>query len=266
MKSYLKLLLVIALAVGVAGYFAAASSTRDKMERELSASLGRSVKVKSASFILPPAVKLQGVEVPAADGSSWSLHGATLVLRSGGRPRERQFELSGRLGHTDYPDLGAVNAVGTCIKDGGPIDATVRWTGADLPKLAPYLQPVLGVAPVRGTADVETQLTLHQGIVMAHNSVTATGVAFAGAEPTTLGPDGNRLIELLRDKEGKIHLSFIVTGKLGEKLDWSDLTTGAMREAMRQAMSRSILQVMSDTEQNRPVEERMRRKLDTLDR
>ena len=49
-------------------------------------------------------------------------------------------------------------------------------------------------------------------------------------------------------------------------MDWSDLAAGAMREAMRQAMSRSIQQVLSDTEQNKPVEELMRKKLDTLDR
>lgn len=265
MNSKLKVLLVIALAVGVAGYVVAASSTRRKLEAKLSGSLGRPVSVRSASFLLPPAVKLHGVEVPPSETSPWGLQAATLVLRPGARPREKRFEVAGRLAHKDHGDLGAIKANGARI-EGGPVDATVHWTGAELAKLAPHLQPVLGVAPVRGTADVESKLTLHRGVVMAHNTVTAAGVAFAGNEPTTLGPDGNRLIELLRDKEGKVHISFIVAGEPGKQLDWSDLAAGAMREAMRQAMSRSILQVMSDSDQGRPVEERMRNKLDTLDR
>ena len=195
----------------------------------------------------------------------WNLRAVSFALQPGTRPREQEFSLSGRLDDRNGHPLGTVEARGTSFP-GGPLDADVTLSYGDVAELAPYLRRVLGTAPSRGAVQVETRLTFHQGVLMAHNDVTATGVLFSDNQPTTLGPDGNRLVELLKDREGKIHLSFIVAGKPGEKMDWSDLAAGAMREAMRQAMSRSIQQVLTDTDPDKPVEELMRKKLDSLDR
>ncbi len=257
-------LIAIAAVAGIT--LAGVSSLRGRMQAELTAVCGRPVTVRSAVLTLPPAVRLVGVELPAIRGEErLPLRVDSIEVRPGARPRERRFSLSGRLEDGQGKKLGGVNAQGTYLI-GGPIDAEVALTYDDLGDLAPYLRKVLGSAPARGSMEMQTRLTVHEGVLMAHNDVTATGVAFAGNEPTTLGPAGNRLLELLRDKEGKVHLSFIVAGKLGGEMDWSDLSAGAMRDAMRQAMSRSIQQVLTDTEQNKPVEELLRRKLDSLDR
>lgn len=342
------ILWVVAIAAAVGFYLVAVSSLRGRMEAQLSAACKRPVTIQAVQIVLPPAIRLTGLEVPAMRGedrspikvdsiqarlaaSAWGqgqpggdlevshpqiyiewtqqakelsalgvspvalpsgtpiaqarIHGGELTfvdrlavpnvfwnvrdlsfaIRPGVRPQEREFALSGRLDGTEGPPLGRVEARGTAFP-GGPVDAVVKLSYGDLGKLAPYLRPVLGTAPSRGAVEVETRLTLYQGVLMAHNDMKATGLFFTDTQPTALGPDGNRLVELLKDREGKIHLSFIVARKPGEKTDWSDLAAGAMREAMRQAMSRSIQQVLSDTEQNKPVEELLRRKLDTLDR
>lgn len=338
----------VAIAAVAGIYLAAVSSLRGQMEEMLSTACKRTVTIQSARFVLPPAIHLTGLEVPAGRGEDrsplkvdmiqarllasawgqgqpggevevihpqlyiewtreaktlaelggspvvvtsgipiaqarisdgeitfidrlavpnvfWNLRAASFSIRPGSRPLEREFVLSGRLDDRNGRPLGTVEARGTSFP-GGPIDAVVKLSYGDLVELAPYLRRVLGTAPSRGSVEVETRLTLHQGVLMAHNDVTATGVLFSDNQPTTLGPAGNRLAELLKDREGKIHLSFIVAGTPGKKMDWSDLAAGAMREAMRQAMSRSIQQVLTDTEQSKPVEELMRRQLDTLDR
>ncbi len=267
MKRQLKLLgWLIVITTAAAGYLAAASSLRGRMQAELTAAAGRPVTVRGARIVLPPAVRLLGVELPAVPGAARLPLGVDyLLVRPGARPRERGFTLSGRLEDGQGGSLGRFSARGTFFKE-GPVDAEVSFTGANLENLAPYLRQVLGVAPSGGAMEMRTRLTLYRGVLMAHNEVSASGVVFSGNEPTTLGPDGNRLVELLKDREGKVHLSFVVAGKLGQKMDWSDLAAGAMREAMRQAMSRSIQQVLTDTEQRRPVEELLRKKLDTLDR
>ena len=351
MKSKVKLLgWSIGIAAVVGFYLLAVSSLRGQLEQQLSAACKRPVTIEVARFVLPPAIRLARLEVPAVRGEDrapikvdliqarlsgsawgqgqpggevdaihpqiylewtkeardlselgvnplfvpssgvpiaqvrirdgeftfidrlavpnvfWNLRGVSFALRPGVRPEEREFALAGRLEDSEGRPLGKVEARGTAFPD-GPIDAVVKLSYGDLGKLAPYLRRLLGTAPARGSMEMETRLTMLQGVLMAHNEVMATGVFFSDDQPTTLGPEGNRLVELLKDPEGKIHLGFDVKGELGKKrMDWSDLAVGAMREAMRQAMSRSIQQVLSDTEQQKPVEELLRKKLDTLDR
>ena len=195
----------------------------------------------------------------------WNFQETDFTAQPGTRPAEQAFTLSSRLKDEQGRELGTVRARGTWLS-GGPVDAQVELSDRDISKLSGYLRKVLGTAPSRGAMQMDVRLTVHQGVLMAHSDVTATGVVFSDSQPTTLGLDGNRLVELLKDRDGKIHLSFIVAGKLGEKLDWSDLAAGAMREAMRQAMSRSIQKVLSDTEQDKPVGELLQKKMDSLGR
>lgn len=348
MKKKLKLFWwVVGLGAVLGVYRVAVSSLRGQIEAQLSAVCKRAVTVQSAQFVLPPAIRLIGLEVPAVRGEDrppiridaiqarliasawgqgqpggevvvvhprihlewtleakaisemggtpivvpsgiaiaqasvrdgevttidrlavpnvfWNFRDVSFAIRPGGRPQEREFALAGRLEDPEGRPLGKVNGQGTFFPE-GPVDAVIKLSHGDIGKLAPYLRRVLGTAPARGAVEVETRLTVYEGTLMAHNDVKATGLFFSDNQPTTLGPDGNRLVELLKNREGKVHLSFIVVRKPGEKTDWSDLAVGAMREAMRQAMTRSIQQVLSDTEQ-KPVEELLRRKLDTLDR
>ena len=257
-----KLIFWIGAIAAMAGiYLATSAFLRGRMQAELTAVCKRPVTVRSAYWVLPPAVRLAGVEAPAIQGEERPpVRIDSLVVHPGVRPRERRFAVSGRLAQ------GRFQAEGTYLIGEGPIDAQISLQYGDLANLAPYLRKVLGTALARGSMEMVSRLTVCQEVLMAHNDVTANGVLFSDNQPTTLGLDGNRLVELLKDREGKVHLSFIVAGKLGQNLDWSDLAAGAMREAMRQAMSRSIQQVLSDTEQQKPVEELMRKKLDTLDR
>ena len=247
-------------------YLAAGPILRGRMEAELTTLCRRPVTVRSAYVVFPPAVRLVGVDLPAVQGQARiPVRIRSLVIRPWGRTKERRFTVSGDWLTGQEGLLGSFDGKGTYLRE-GPVDADVTLTCGNLVALASYLREGLGSAPSAGRMRMETHLTVHMGVLMAHNEVTAAGVVFPGNAPTTLGLDGNRLVELLRDPEGKVHLSFIVSGKLGEKLNWSDLTAGAMREAMRQAMSRSIQRVLNETEQKKPVEELLRNKLDSLDR
>ena len=96
-------------------------------------------------------------------------------------------------------------------------------------------------------------------------TLTGQGVFFPSREPTVLGPDGNRLVSFIKDRDGVVHLDFIVKGTLGQPLDWTGLTTGTLREAIRQAMARNIQKVLNETEQ-KPVEEEIRSQMDSLGR
>jgi len=349
MKNKLNLLwwiLGIAVLVGAYGVFT--GSLRSQMEETLTTASKRTVTIRSAQFVFPPAIRLVGLEVPRVHGEArtplkidmiqaslassswmqgrpggemevfhpqmyiewtpevraitalgggpmiqsagvpitqvrvhngelafadrtvapnvfWNLRETDFVLQTGARPGERAFTLSGRLKDDQGRELGSVSARGTTLS-GGPMDTQVALSYLDVGRLAGYLRKVLGTAPSRGAMQMQTRLTVYQGVLMAHSDVTATGVVFSDNQPTTLGLDGNRLVELLKDREGKIHVSFIVAGKLGKKLNWSDLAAGAMREAMRQAMSRSIQRVLSDTEQQKPVGELLQKKMDSLGR
>lgn len=197
--------------------------------------------------------------VPPTD---WDLRDVRGEVAAASGPGQYHYRFSGRLVGKGGEDLGGVEVEGTWIS-GGPVEGTLQVRHADLHFLAPYLRKVLGTPPSQGSAELTTHLTLHQGVVMARNDVTAEKVLFPVGAATSLDMEGNRLVELLRDEEGKVHLGFIVAGKLGQKLDWSDLATGALREATRQALSRSIQKMLKETEQVRPAEEVLQEKFES---
>lgn len=176
--------------------------------------------------------------------------------------RRCAFKGNGALAGPGGSEKGRLQAEGSAVLPGGPVDATLHLAHGEAGDLAPYIRQVLGVAPSRGKAEVTSRVTLHQGVLMTHNEVTAMGVVFPPNETTVLGPDGNQLVQLLQDGEGKMRLSFLVTGEIGKGLDWSDLAAGAMRESVQQAMARGIQRVLTDTEQQ-PVEDAVRHELDS---
>lgn len=222
-----------------------------------------------------PSVAMTGIRIREGDltlvdrtvipNMWWELRGASLEVRAGPGEGQYTFKLSASLQDKSDSAAGALQADGSFFSR-GPVDARILLSHQAIGHLAPYLRPVLGTAPSQGSIELETRLTILQGVVMAHNEVTARGVAFPTDEPTTLGPDGNRLARLLADREGKIHLSFVVSGKAGEKMDWSDMAAGALHEAMRQAMTRSIQSVLDQKEQRQPMGEEVRKGLESLGR
>lgn len=222
-----------------------------------------------------PSVPMAGIRVQDGDltlvdrtvvpNMWWELRGTSLQVRVGPGEGQCTFTLSASLQDKSGGPMGTLQAEGSVFPR-GPVDAKILLSHQGIEHLAPYLRPVLGTAPSQGSMEMETRLTVLQGVVMAHNEVTARGVAFPTDEPTTLGPDGNRLARLLADREGKIHLSFVVSGKAGEKMDWSDMAAGALHEAMRQAMTRSIQSVLDQKEQQQPVGEEIRKGLESLGR
>lgn len=240
------------------------------------------LKGTSGPVPLPLArLRIEGGEVTLADetvipATDWNLRDFQGEVSAAPAPHEYRYKFSGLLvGDTQArpgngadrragEDLGRVEAEGTWVS-GGPFDGKILIQHRGLRMLSPYLRRVLGASPSAGTAELITHLTIHQGVVMAHNDVTAQGLVFPSGASTTLDLEGNRLVELLRDEEGKVHLSFIVAGKLGGKLDWSDLATSALREAMRQALTRSIQKALTDTEV-KPLEELIRRGLESIGR
>ena len=196
---------------------------------------------------------------------AWEFERLALTAQFDWKSRKCVFEGTGALVGDGAGEKGHLKVDGSAVLPRGPVDATVRLTHGQAGDLAPYVRQVLGAAPSHGAVEVVSRVTLHGGVLMTHNDVTATGLTFPTNEPTVLGPDGNRLVQLLLDREGKTHLGFIVTGEVGKGLDWSDLAAGAMREAVQQAMARGIQRVLTDTEQQ-PVEDAVRRGLDSLGR
>lgn len=160
--------------------------------------------------------------------------------------------------------------VGQCEISGhfflvGTTEATISFKEMDLPFLAPYVNLVLGTAPSQGTCTLVSRVSAYQGALVADSTLSASGVAFPTEKPTLLGPTGNRLVELLRDSTGTIHLSFLLTGRPGEPLNWSTLTAGTIQESVRQGLAKGIQNVLSSTEQQ-PVEESVRRGMESLGR
>ncbi len=193
----------------------------------------------------------------------WDFRGlqAALEARS---DRHYTFQISGELEGQGQTQLGDLAAEGDFFP-AGPMEAKIKLNHEKVGLLAPYLRKILGTTPDQGTLQLSSQFTVHEGVLMSHHEVTAAHVRFPNDQPTTLGLEGNRLVELLADREGKVHLSFMVNGRMDGELDGSDLAAGAMREALRQAMARSIQRTL-DAAQQQPLEERLRKQMDSLGR
>ncbi len=158
--------------------------------------------------------------------------------------------------------------VGRCEINGhfflaGTTEATVSLKEMDLPFLAPYAKLILGMAPSQGACTLVSRVSAYQRSLLAESTLSASGVVFPTEQPTLLGPAGNRLVELLRDETGMVRLSFLVTGRPGEPLNWSELTAATIRESVRQGMAKGIQNVLSSTEQQ-PVEESVRKGLESI--
>lgn len=230
-----------------------------------------SLKGTSTPVALPLSrLRLEAGELTLLDetvipATQWNLRDLEGEFAAGQAPGQYRFRFSSRLVTDSAEDIGLLKVEGTWVS-GGPLDATLEIRHRNLKVLAPYLCKVLGTPPAKGRAELTTRLTIHQGVVMARNDVIAEEVSFPSDAVTTLDLEGNRLVDLLRDEEGKVHLGFIVAGKLGKKLNWSDMATGALREAMRQAVSRSIQKVLKENEESRPAGEVLQEKFDSTPR
>lgn len=193
--------------------------------------------------------------------------GVSLKRGGGGSARQYVYSAAGLLKGAENKELGRFEVDGS-LTPGGPGEAKLSLGYDRLKTLAPYVRKVLGTAPDQGKVELESRVTFdhERGLIIAENELTAAGVRFPLEEPTKLGPTGNRLVELLSDPQGRVHLSFVVTGRAGEPLDWSDLAAGALREAMRQALARSIRKVLIETEKAAPIEELLREGLKSIGR
>ena len=119
-------------------------------------------------------------------------------------------------------------------------------------KFAPYLRDILGVAPSQGICTIESVLILHKKMLTSSTTLVGRGLLFPGAEQTVFGLPGNKLIELLKDKEGNVHLKFDVGGSLNDSTDWPSLIQEAFGESIHQAMTANLQNLLSDVEK-KPV-------------
>lgn len=209
--------------------------------------------------------ELTWVDETVTPAVTWKVRGGRAELRRGSAAGEYLYRAQGSLEGEPNEPVGNLNVEASLLIR-GPVQAKVLLEHRRLERLGPYLLRVLGAVPSRGSLRLESTVTLHAGVLLSHNEVQLEGVVFPTEEPTVLGPSGNRLMELLTNGEGKVRFHFLVTGRLAEGLDASDLAAGAMRESLRQAMSRGIQRVLKQTERTRPVEERLRNEMDSLGR
>ncbi|MBI3318659.1 MAG: DUF748 domain-containing protein [Candidatus Omnitrophica bacterium] len=193
----------------------------------------------------------------------WNLRNLAVSMRAGERPGAYPYTVLSVLEDAPHQEIGRLEINGEFFL-GGTGEAAVTMEHRAIQRLAPYIRPVLGVAPNRGSCLVKAKITTHEGVCVAEVDLTASGLAFRTEEATVLGPSGSRLVELLQDPDRQIHLSFVVKGRLGERLDWSDLVASTFTEAMKQALARSIQRTLSETEVKKPVEELLRKGYESL--
>ena len=198
---------------------------------------------------------------------TWVLKDLTVDLSPGPRLGGYSLAASASLETGANEVVGRLQVEGEILPDAAlpTYEGKITISHEKIWHLAPYIRPVLGASPSEGACIFETNISLQEGRIIAQNTLQAKGVRFPTEEPTVLGPNGNKLVSLLKDSDGSIQLSFVVMGKLGEKLNWNDLMAAALRQAMRQAMTRSIQKVLTDTEV-KPVEELIRKGLESLGR
>ena len=216
-------------------------------------------------------LRVEGGELTFVDETvtpavSWNLRDLRMEIAADRGPGEYSVRLSARLDDDAGKASGGLKLEGSVLLGGGPVDAVLEVDHGQVRQLSPYLRRILGTAPTQGQAHLTSRITVHEGVLMSRNDIVASEIVFPQGERTTLDLEGNRLVDLLRDADGKIHLGFIVTGRLGEKLDWSDLATGAMREAMRQALNKGIQKILSQMQEGRSAGEVLQDTLDSLGR
>lgn len=176
------------------------------------------------------------------------------------------FGVVGELQQSPQKPVGNFELKGEFFTE-GTADADFSIRHEALEQLGPYVQPILGAVPSRGSAALQSKITLHEGMLIADNKLQITELSFAAADqPTILGPASGRLVELLQDERGEIHLAFVVKGRLGEPLNWSDLVNSTLREAMKQALARNIQRTLTDIEKIKPIEELIQKGLESLGR
>lgn len=207
---------------------------------------------------------LEVADATARPPVDWHVQRFRMDAQLGASPQARSFQGEGVLLGPDRNPVGRFTFDGTRVEEGA-LEVNVSLTHDQIQILAPYLRGLLGPTPVAGRLDLDSRVQVREGQLTAETQVTASGIRFATGEPTTLGPPGNRLAELLSDADGAVHLGFIVQGPLASEVSWLDLAAGSLREAMRKAMTRSIHRVLIESEQG-PVEDRLRQGLESLGR
>jgi len=174
------------------------------------------------------------------------------------------FRCSSELVDEKATPIGSLQADGHFVV-GGPVDGKLVFQHAKIEALSPYVRRLLGTTLLKGAVELSSSFTLHEGLLISQNDLTATGLRFASGKIAFMDMEPDRVVDLLTDPNGEIHLSFRVAGSLKEKLDWSDLAASAMREALHQAMARSIKRTLEAAQQGL-LEERLRRQLESIER
>lgn len=296
---------ILVVALGVAAYAMGMEKLRQRLEKEFSQAAGRPVKIQRVGWAFPAGIRLTGAALflertpegisgfPSGSGpgalsiplgrlqvregqvrwvdkkvspeTAWVFRRVRADLRFFGRPQRLIFRGWAELEGDTRQKVGEISFSGEFLP-AGMVQTQVELRHNDLNQLSPYLTEILGVPPAAGSAALVCSITSQGGTLIAANDLTAQGVAFQSEEPTVLGIPGGRLVELLRDPEGKIRLNFLVTGKQGQKLDWSGLAQAALAQSLRQAMARSIHRVLTDTEEVKPLEEKLHQGLESVGR
>jgi hypothetical protein len=296
---------ILVVALGVSGYAIGMERLRQRLEGEFSRASGQAVKIQRAGWVFPVGVRLTGLTLflertpegisgfPSGSGpggpflpfgrlqvrgaqvrlvdkkvspeTAWVFRKVRADLRSFGKSQRLIFRGWAELEGDSRRKVGEVSFSGERLP-AGMVQAKVELQHNDLRQLSPYLTEILGVPPTAGTAALECSITSQGETLIAANNLTAQAVAFQSEKPTVLGIPGGRLVELLKDSEGKIRLNFLVTGRQGQKLDWSGLASAALAQSLRQAMARSIHRVLTDTEEVKPLEEKLHQGLESVGR
>ncbi len=193
------------------------------------------------------------------------LRDLSVSLVSGSQRGQYTVNVRGLLEGGSREPLGILEANGEMILP-TTAEFKISVTHKEVARLEPYLRQILGAAPSQGAIHLVSTVTLFNGGLVADSRLTATGLAFLTDDPTVLGPSGNHLVQILQDSKGVVNLSFIVKGRLGEPLDWSNLVESTLREAMRQALAQNIRRALTDAEQGGSLEEAIRRGMDSIGR
>jgi hypothetical protein len=112
---------------------------------------------------------------------------------------------------------GQAHATGWVEASTGDSSTTTRLRGLDLVSLQPYLGRGGEARVERGTVDLDLQSEVRRRHLRAPGRVVISDLAFAptrGARDTFLGIPRDAVLRFLRDRDGRIELSFVLEGDL----------------------------------------------------
>ncbi|PIQ82126.1 MAG: hypothetical protein COV76_05135 [Candidatus Omnitrophica bacterium CG11_big_fil_rev_8_21_14_0_20_64_10] len=194
---------------------------------------------------------------------TWSLQPIEVTVRMDPASQSAHWQVQSVVSEGGK-EIGAITSEGEGKLDGSA-KGSFKIRHSALQQLAPYIRPTIGTVPVSGRLTLESRFDLKQGNLQSDNAIAAEGLVFPEGDETLFGTTGNRMVKLLRDRDGVIRLNIPVSGRVETPEDWGRLTSAAVQEALRRALTKTIQNVLTDKAEQ-TVGELLNKALESINR